>query len=192
MPLRTTVPPLVGFVLGFSISAQAQATAPWPTTQLDSVASVHMPYAGTVDDELSASGITVFATNTSDNEYDAIVFLPPADPAHPLKPGQVWLPDVNQFLTQLMRLHDKSFTKAKLKTSFPVTVPSAPGGRAMHQIYSGFDEFHQIPAALELTWVLAGAKLYVFRCAYSMPQEKGAAEDAQHFFRTIEFKQRQP
>ena len=57
----------------------------------------------------------------------------------------------------------------------------------MHQVYSGFDEFHQIPAALELTWVVVGQKLYVFRCSYSLPQEAGAAEDARHFFTTIEF-----
>ncbi|GAB2862637.1 hypothetical protein [Hymenobacter ruber] len=151
-----------------------------------------MPYAGTLDDELSASGVIVFATATSDNEFDAIVFNPVPDPAHPLKPGQAWVPDVDRFLAQIMRLPDKSFAKAKLKTSFPVTLPSAPGGKAMHQVYSGFDEFHQIPATLELTWVVVGTTLYVFRCSYSMPQEKGAAEDAQHFFSTIAFKPSQP
>ena len=146
-----------------------------------------MLYAGTFDDELFSSGVAVFATNTSGNEFDAIVFTPPADPTHPLKPGQVWTPDVNRFLNQLMRLPKKLFAKAKLKTSFSITLPSAPGGKAVHQVYSGFDEFHQIPAALELTWVIVGTKLYVFRCSYSLPQEQGAAEDAQHFFSTINF-----
>jgi hypothetical protein len=192
MLLRASTLPLLGFFFGIvSLSAQAQSSAPWPTTQLDSVASVHMPYAGSYDEEIRTSGVAVFATSTSDNEFDAVVFVPPPPP-HPLKPGQVWLPDVEQCLTQLMRLPNNSFARAKLKSSFPVTLPSAPGGRAMHQVYSGFDERHQLPAALELTWVLADAKLYVFRCSYSLPQEPGAAEDAQHFFRTIAFKQRQP
>jgi hypothetical protein len=173
-------------------AVRAQASPPWQITRLDSVASVHMPYAGTSDDELVKSGVMVFATNTSDNEFDAIAFTPPLDPAHPLKPGQVWVPDVDRFLSQFMRLPDKTFAKARLKTSFPVTLPSAPGGKAMHQVYNGFDEFHQIPAALELTWVVIGGTLYVFRCSYSLPQEKGAAEDAQHFFSTIEFKPGQP
>ena len=151
-----------------------------------------MPYAGTFDDEFISSGVVVFATSTSENEFNALVFNPIPDPSHPLKPGQTWVPDVDQFLAQIMRLPDKSFTKAKLKTSFPVTLPSAPGGKAMHQVYSGFDEFHQVPAALELTWVVVGTTLYVFRCSYSLPQEKGAAEDAQHFFSTIAFKPSQP
>ena len=151
-----------------------------------------MPYAGTYDDELISSGIIVFSTTTSDNEFDAIVFNPVPDPAHPLKPSQVMVPVVDKFLGEIMRLPDKTFAKAKLKTSFPVTLPSAPRGRAMHQVYSGFDEFHQIPAALELTWVVVGTTLYVFRCSYSLPQEKGAAEDTQHFFSTIEFKPGQP
>ena len=151
-----------------------------------------MPYAGTLYDALLASGVSVFATSTSDNEFDALVFTPPGDPNHPLKPGQVWVPDADRFISQIMRLPDKSFAKAKLKTSFPVTLPSAPGGKAMRQLYSGFDEFHQIPAALELTWVAVGCTLYVFRCSYSLPEEKGAAEDAQHFFSTIEFKSGQP
>lgn len=151
-----------------------------------------MPYAGTADEEFSNAGIIVFSTNTSDNEFDAIVFNPVPDPAHPLKPGQVLVPEPDRFISQIMRLPDKSFARAKLKTSFPVTLPSAPGGRAMHQVYSGFDEFHQLPAALELTWVLVGGTLYVFRCSYSLPQEAGAAEDAQHFFSTIAFKTGQP
>ena len=109
-----------------------------------------MPYAGTFDDELISSGVAVFATNTSDNEFDAIVFTPPADPTHPLEPGQVWITDVNRFLNQLMRLPNKSFAKTKLKTSFSITLSSAPGGKAVHQVYSGFDEFYQISAALEL------------------------------------------
>ncbi|UOE36208.1 hypothetical protein MTP16_11315 [Hymenobacter monticola] len=155
------------------------------------MASVHMPYAGSYDDELSSSGVTLFTTSTSDNNFDALVFVP-APPAYPLKPGQVWVPNVEQFLAQLMRLPDAAFTKAKLKTSFPVTLPSAPGGRAMHQLYSGFDEQHQLPAALELTWVVVGAKLYVFRCSYSLPQEQEAIEDAKHFFSTIAFKPSQP
>lgn len=134
----------------------------------------------------------VFATNTSDNKFDAITFTPVNDPAHPLKPGQVLVPDADRCLAQIMRLPDKSFAKAKLKTSFPVTVPSAPGGRAMHQVYSGFDEFLQEPAALELTWAMVGTTLYVFRCSYSLPQEAGAAEDAKHFFSTIAFKPSQP
>ena len=91
-----------------------------------------------------------------------------------------------------MRLPDKSFAKDKLKTSFSITLPSTPGGKAVHQVYSGFDEFHQISAALELTWVMVGTKLYVFRCSYSLPQEQEAAEGAQHFFSTITFNSGRP
>ena len=184
---------LFGLLHGLAtFSARAQSAPPWQLTRLDSVASVRMPYAGTFDDEFSRSGIAIFATSTSDNEFDALVFTPAPDPTHPLKPGQELVPDVDRFLAQIMRLPDKAFARAKLKTSFPVTLPSAPGGQAMHQVYSGFDEFHQVPAALELTWVVVGRTLYVFRCSYSMPQEKGAAEDATHFFSTIEFKPGQP
>lgn len=188
MLLKKPFIPLTGLLFWLVLApVQAQPTAPWQITRLDSIASVKMPYAGTFDDELISSGVVVFATHTSDNEFDAIVFTPPPPPAHTLKPGQVWVPNVDAFLTQLMGLPDKSFAKARLKTSFPVTVPSAPGGKAMHLLYSGFDEFHQLPAALELRWVVVGAKLYVFRCSYSLPQEPGAAEDARHFFTTIEF-----
>ena len=70
-----------------------------------------------------------------------------------------------------MRLPDKSFAKNKLKTCFSITLSSAPGGKAMHQVYSGFDEFYQIPATLELTWVMVGTKLYLFWYSYSLPQE---------------------
>ena len=130
-----------------------------------------MPYAGTFNDELVSSGVMVFTTNTSDNEFDAIVFTPPADPTHLFKPGQVWIPTIDRFLNQLMLLPDKSFAKAKLKTCFSITLSSAPGGKAMHQVYSGFDKFNQIPAALELTWVMVGTKLYMFWYSYSLPQE---------------------
>ncbi|MFC6225125.1 hypothetical protein ACFP2F_17895 [Hymenobacter artigasi] len=188
MPFRTQFLPFAGLLCGLAcLPSQAQVSAPWQVTRLDSVASVRMPYAGTFDDELLSSGVAVFATSTSDNDFDALVFTPPPAPARALKPGQVWVPDVDRFLTELMRLPDKSFAKARLKTSYPITLPSAPGGKAMHQVYSGFDDYHQIPAALELTWVVVGQKLYVFRCSYSMPQEPGAAEDARHFFTTIEF-----
>lgn len=151
-----------------------------------------MPNADTSDDELVSSGVAALATNTTDNEFDAIVFTPSADPTHPLKPGKVLIPNVDRFLNQLMRLLDKAFAKAKLKTSFSITLPSAPGGKAVHQVYSGFDEFHQISAAFELTWVIVGTKLCVFWCSYSLPQEQGVAENAQHCFSTITFKSSQP
>ena len=184
----------LGLVLGMlgANPALAQSSSPWPITRLDSVASVRMPYAGTVDEEASELGLTIYSTSTSDNDFDALVFIPVPNTAQPLGPDQYLVPDVDRFLSMLMKVPNKSFSKAKLKSSFSVTLPSAPRNQAVHQVYAGFDNFHQVPAALELTWVLLGPKLYVFRCSYSLPEERGAAEDRQHFFSTITFETSRP
>ena len=145
-----------------------------------------MPYAGTIDETLAAQGVLEYGTTTSDNGFDAVIFTPKADRV--LKPGQVIMPDVDRFLAALMKVPDKSFARAKLKSSFPVSLPTAPQGRAMHQVYSGFDEYHQSDATMELTWVVVGSTLYVFRCSAQLPEEPEAAEDMKHFFTTIEFK----
>lgn len=169
---------------------QAQASGPWPITRLDSVATVRMPYGGTVDETFAVQGVQVYSTATSDNEFDAVVFTPKTD--QPIPAGQVWVPDVKACVASLMSLPNKSFARAKLKSTFPVSLPSAPQGWAMHQIYSGFDEFHQSPATLELTWVAVGPILYVFRCSTQLPEEPGAVEDMKHFFTTITFGPRRP
>ena len=171
-------------------TAQAQASGPWPVTQLDSLASVRMPYGGTVDETLAAQGLLAYSTNTSDNGFDALVFTPQAD--RPPKPGQVLAPDVDKFLALVMKLPDKAFARPKLQASYAVTVPSAPTGQAMHQVYKGFDEYHQSEATMELTWVVVGPTLYVFRCSTQLPEEAGAAEDMKHFFTTIAFKRPRP
>ena len=179
-----------GILLLVAGSAQAQASGPWPVTELDSIATVRMPYGGTIDETYAAQGLIAFSTTTSDNGFDAIVFTPKAEQA--LKPGQVLVPVPDKLLASLMKLPDKSFTRPKLKASFPVTVPSAPTGQGMHQVYTGFDAFHQSEATMELTWVVVGTTMYVFRCSAQLPEEPGAAEDMKHFFTTIAFKQPRP
>ena len=178
---------LLGLAWG---NAQAQSSSPWPITQIDSLASVCMPYGGTVDETLADQGLVGYSTTTSDNEFDVIIFTPRSN--QPVKPGYVLVPEANTFLALLMKLPNKSFSRAKLKSSFPVTGSSAPTGQAMHQIYSGFDAFHQSDATLELTWVIIGPTMYVFRCSTQLPEEPGAAEDMKHFFTTIHFRQPRP
>lgn len=183
---------MLGLAMMSWVDAQAQTAGAgaWPVTQLDSMAAVSMPYGSTIDQTYAASGMLVYSTNTSDNGFDVIVFTPKAD--RPLKPGQVLVPDADKFLALLMKIPDKSFARPKLKSSFAVTVPGAPNGRAMHQVYSGFDDYHQSEAKMELTWVIAGPTMYVFRCSTQLPEEAGAAEDLKHFFTTIQFKQPRP
>ena len=179
-----------GCLLLMHRNAQAQASSAWPVTQIDSIATVRMPYAGSIDEADAAQGLITYNTSTSDNEFDAIVFTPKSE--KPLKANQELVPDADKFLALLMKQPSKAFSRPKLKSSFAVTVPTAPTGRAMHQVYSGFDAYHQSEATMELTWVVIGATLYVFRCSMQLPEEAGAMEDMKHFFTTIQFKQPRP
>ena len=179
-----------GILLLVAGSAQAQPASPWPITRLDSISTVRMPYGGTIDETYADQGLIAFSTRTSDNRYDAIVFAPKSGRA--LKPGQVLVPLPDKLLASLMKLPDRFFTRPKLKSSFLVTVPSAPTGQGMHQVYSGFDAFHQSEAIMELTWVVVGTIMYIFRCSAQVLKEAGAAEDRMHFFTTIGFKQPRP
>lgn len=171
-------------LLSYQSRAQRAVTT-WPVTRLDSVASVEMPYEGTLDETEAKNSILGFGTTTSDNSFDVVVYSPHLEQS--TKPGKVRGINVDKFLAIAMQLPNDQFVHPKFKTSFYVTVPTAPGGRAMHQVYSGFDDVHQSPAALELTWVMVGQKLYVFRCSYQLPAEQGSTEDMQHFFTTIHF-----
>lgn len=167
-------------------NAYAQkAVSNWPITHLDSVASVEMPYEGTVDEQAAKDGLLLYATSTSDNEFDVLVYEPHFEQSAPS--GKVWTIDTQKFLAIIMKLPNDKFVRPKLKSSFYMTVPTAPEGRAMRQVYSGFDEVHQSPATMELIWTVVGSKLYVFRCSYQLPVEQGSTEDMQHFFTTIHF-----
>lgn len=180
---------LVGSTVPTSVRAQ-QAVSVWPITRLDSIASVEMPYEGTVEEEGKAEGLLIYGTSTSDNQFDVVVYTP--KPTQPTKAGTTQVINVEKFLALIMREPNPAFEKPKLKSSFPVTVPTAPGGQAMHQVYSGFDQVHQSPATLELTWVAVGPTLYVFRCSYQMPADQGSTDDMQHFFKTITFRADKP
>ena len=149
-----------------------------------------MPYKGTLNEQGLANGLLVYSTSTSDNQFDAWVYTP--RPTKQAKAGTTWAINVEKFLALVMREPNPAFEKPKLKSIFPVTVPTAPGGRAMHQVYSGFDQEHQSPATLELTWVAVGSSLYVFRCSYQMPADQGSTDDMQHFFKTISFRPAKP
>lgn len=178
------------FCLSIFLSAKSalaqQAVSVWPVTQLDSLASVEMPYEGTVNEQGNKSGLLIYSTSTSDNQFDVWVYTP--HPAKQAKAGTVWTINIEKFLALVMREPNPSFEKPRLKSSFSVTVPTAPDGRAIHQVYSGFDQEHQSPATLELTWVAVGPTLYVFRCSYQTPAEQGSTDDMQHFFKTISFR----
>jgi hypothetical protein len=188
-PALVVICGLAGSALPKSVWAQ-QAISVWPTTHLDSLASVEMPYEGTVDEKGVADGLLIYGTGTSDNQFDAWVYTPKS--TQPLKAGTALTVNVEKFLALVMREPNPAFEKPKLKSSFPVTVPTAPGGRAMHQVYSGFDQVHQTPATLELTWVSIGSTIYVFRCSYQMPADQGSTDDMQHFFKTITFRPAKP
>ena len=173
-----------------ALPVRAQAAAPWPLTRLDSVASVRMPYAGSMNDgeegeALAAIGLRMYSAPTSDNQFAVVVYTP--KPAKELKPGYTLVINPDRIIAALLRIPDKQFSKARLRASYPVALPTAPGGQGTHQVYSGFDDFHQLPAKMELTWVIVGPTLYIFSAAYSLPQEKDGAEDLQHFFSTIGF-----
>jgi hypothetical protein len=187
-------PIVIAYCVGSSLLAtvaQAQlAVSVWPTTHLDSLASVEMPYEGTIDEKGAADGLLIYGTGTSDNQFDAWVYTP--KPTQPTKAGTALTVNVDKFLALVMREPNPAFEKPKLKSSFPVTVPTAPGGRAMHQVYSGFDQVHQSPATLELTWIAVGPTLYVFRCSYQTPADQGSTDDMQHFFKTITFRSAKP
>ena len=172
--------------------AQAQTASPWPVTQLDSLVSVSMPYAGSLDEskEFAAIGLRMYTAPTSDNQFAVLAYTP--KPAKPLKPGYELVMDPNRIITALLTMPDKLFSKGKRQASYLVTMPTAPGGQATHQVYDGFDAYHQLPAKLELTWVICSGTLYIFSSAYSLPQEKDSAEDIQHFFSSIAFKAAQP
>ena len=175
---------ITAFGLG---TAQAQSSSPWPVTQLDSVASVSMPYSGTVDEELAKEGIITYSAPTSDNNFDVLIITPKLN--QPLKPGERMVMDTKKVLAQVAKMSNKLFVRPKLQSSYSVTVPSAPNGWAEHQVYSGFDAFHQSDATMELTWVIVGSSMYIFRCSTQLPQEDETAEDMKRFFTTIEFKQ---
>ncbi len=170
--------------------AQQLAISHWPVTRLDSVASVEMPQGGTVDEKGASEGLLIYSTSTSDNNFDAWVYTP--YPKQPTKAGTTWVVNPEKFLALVMKEPNPSFEKPKLKNNYPVTVPTAPGGQAMHQVYSGFDQIHQSPATLELTWVAIGSTIYVFRCSYQMPADQGSLDDMQHFFKTITFRLPKP
>jgi hypothetical protein len=167
-----------------------KAVSTWPTTRLDSVASVEMPYEGTIDEQAAKDGLLLYGTSTSDNDFDVLVYAPHFK--QPAPSGKVWTIDAQKFLAIIMKLPNDNFTHPKLKNSFYVTMPTAPEGRVMRQVYSGFDEIHQSPATMELIWTVVGPKLYVFRCSYQLPAEQGSLEDMQHFFTTINFASPKP
>ncbi|WP_035564253.1 hypothetical protein [Hymenobacter sp. IS2118] len=181
---------IVGVLIFALGNAQAQSSSSWPVTRLDSVASVSMPYSGSINEELAAEGVVMYRTPVSDNNFDVLIITPKLD--QPLMPGEWMVMDTKKVLAQVMKLPDKLFTRPKLQSSYSVTLPSAPNGRAEHQVYSGFDAFHQTDASMELTWVIVGSSLYIFRCSTQLPQEAETAEDMKHFFTTIAFKQPQP
>ena len=174
------------------VPVQAQHAAPWPVTLLDSVVSVSMPYAGSLAEskEFEAIGLRLYVAPTSDNQFAVLAFTP--KPEKPLKPGQELVIDPNQIIAALLTMPDKLFTKSKRQASYLVTMPTAPGGHATHQVYNGFDAFHQLPARMELTWVIRNGTLYLFSSTYSLPQEKDSAEDLQRFFSSIIFKASRP
>ena len=176
----------LGIVAYLRGNAQAQNSSPWPVTRLDSVATVGMPYGGTIDESGLEAGVLMYTTSTSTNVYEAVMFTPKT--TKPLKPGMYLVPDAPKFLSALMKVPTRTFSRPKLKASYLITLPSAPGGQAMHQVYGGFDGFNQEPAALELTWAIIGSSIYVFRCTYRLAQQAEAAEDLQHFFSSINFR----
>ena len=174
-------------VLSLCLAARP-ANSPWATTRLDATASVDMPYAGTEESaEEDFLQVKRFFTSTSDNDFEVWRFAL-ADGAK-TKQGQdqTLVFDMDKYLRRYLALTRKKFSKAKLQSEHPVTVPSAPGALGFHRVYYGFDEFKQEPAVLELTWVTRGDVVYLFNCSNLLPEEDGAREDKQHFFTTIHF-----
>lgn len=168
-------------------SVQAQRAAPWPVTLLDSVVSVSMPCTGTLVEveEFETIGLRMYTAPTSDNQFAVLAYTP--KPTKPLKPGYEMVIEPDRIISALLTMPDKQFSKGKRQASYLVSLPTAPGGKATHQVYNGFDAYHQLPAKLELTYAVCNGTLYIFSSTYSLPQEKDSAEDLQHFFNSIHF-----
>ncbi|MDQ2768939.1 MAG: hypothetical protein M3Y54_00355 [Bacteroidota bacterium] len=68
-----------------------------------------------------------------------------------------------------------------------MALPAVPERLAAHRLYQGVDEFHQLPALLQMVWLLRDNHLYVLYCTYALPQEPAAVLEVQQFFGSLAF-----
>ena len=177
---------LLGLVaLPAATRAQAGDAFAWHTVWFDSTASVQLPYASVQAMPEPGTLLVSYHTGTSDNQFYALVLT--LEPEELPAPNRSSSPAIDQVLLDLMRQRMEFFAKPKFKVARPVQLPAAPQRLATHRLYQGVDEFHQLPALLELIWLLRANRLYVLYCTYSLPQEAGALEDVHRFFGSLAF-----
>lgn len=69
----------------------------------------------------------------------------------------------------------------------PWPCPASPERLATHRLYQGIGEFHQLPALLEMVWLLHDNHLYIMYCTYSLPRAPAAVAEVQQVFGSLAF-----
>ena len=167
------------------VHAQTDDAFAWHTVWLDSTASVQLPYASSQPMPEAGSPLVRYHTGTSDNQFYALALA--LEPEELPAPNRSSSRAIDQLLLDLMRQRMEFFAKPKFQVARPVQLPASPDRLATHRLYQGVDEFHQLPALLELIWLLRENHLYILYCTYSLPQEAGALEDVHRFFGSLTF-----
>jgi hypothetical protein len=169
----------------FSSTKQATAQSTWSTTRVDSIASVNMPYEGSLTQKAKYPNAWCYSTSTSDNEFAAYKFDLNGDKHYQGKSSTLTVSNFNKAIRTYSGFITPSISNAKLISEQLVQVDGAVG---VHQVLQGVSESRQEAAVLEQTWVIIDKLVYLFSCTTLLPGEQSAQEDAKHFFLTIHFK----
>ena len=157
----------------------------WRTVWLDSTASVQLPYASAQPLPEPGSPLVSYHTSTAGNQFYALTLR--LEPEELPAPNHSSSPAIDQLLLDLMRRRLDYFAKPKFQVARVMALPDLPERLATHRLYQGGDEFHQLPALLEMVWLLRDNHLYVMYCTYTLPQEPAAVEEVQQFFGNLAF-----
>lgn len=163
----------------------ADETFTWRTVWLDSTASVQLPYASAQPLPEPGSPLVSYHTSTAGNQFYALTLR--LEPEELPAPNHSSSPAIDQLLLDLMRQRLDFFAKPKFQVARAMTLPALPEHLATHRLYQGVDEFHQLPALLEMVWLLRDNHLYVMYCTYALPQQPAAVEEVQQFFGSLAF-----
>ena len=157
----------------------------WRTVWLDSTASVQLPFASAQPLPEPGSPLVAYHTSTAGNQFYALALTLEAEelPA----PNRSSSPAIDQLLLDLVRRRMECFAKPRFQVARAMLLPASPEHLATHRLYQGVDEFRQLPALLEMVWLLRNNHLYVLYCTYALPQAPAAAQEVQQFFGSLAF-----
>lgn len=165
--------------------APAEEASAWRTVWLDSTASVQLPYASAQPLPAPSSPLVAYHTSTANNQFYALALT--LEPEELPAPNRSSSPAIDQLLLDLLRRRLDFFAKPKFQVARAMALPASPERLATHRLYQGVDEFHQLPALLEMVWLLRDNHLYVMYCTYSLPQAPAAVAEVQQFFGSLAF-----